>query len=137
MKRKAISNLLTQIILIGIIVGFMGTTIGLINYVTNDLLFNTRQFESFIIENIMFKTDQVNAIEVIIKNVGEVDVSINKVLINDEDVSSNMRPSKLNLKPKESGNIIIEYDWIPGYRYSIIVLSSRFGVMREIIIAPN
>jgi len=137
LKRRALSTIITHLILIGIIMGAMSSIVTLINYATNNVLFNSQQFESFIIENVEFKTDERGTIEVTVRNIGSIDVVIDKVLINDNDVSSEMAPNKLYLKPKESGAIAVQYDWIPNFDHSITIISERFNIARDFHHSPE
>ena len=137
MKRNAQSTIITHLLLIGIIMGAMSSVVTMINYTVNNLLFNSQQFESFIIENVAFKTGERNVIEITVRNTGSIDVVIDKIVVNDNDLSNEMPPDKLCLKPKESGAVAISYDWVPDLDHLIIIISKRFNIVSDIHRSPK
>ena len=137
MGRKAESTIITHLMLIGMIMGAMSGVITLVNYTANNLLLNSQQFESYVIENVAFKTGEGNVIEVTARNTGSIDVVIDKIVVNDGDLSNEMPKDKLYLKPKESGTVAIPYDWVPDLDYSVIIISKRFNIVHDICHSPK
>jgi len=137
MGGKAHSTIITHLILIGIIVGAMSSVVTLVNYTTNNLLFNSQQFESFMIENVAFKTGEESVIEITVRNTGSVDMVVDKILVNGDDLSNKMSPNELCLKPKESGAITIPFDWVPAIDHIVIIISKRFNIVSDTYCSPK
>ena len=121
-KRRGISELMSNLILVIIVVGGMMATITLATDYFHNILDQAKP-EKLAIEDVTFSS--TNIITVTVRNIGKTDSKIVTVLVNDEDMSSYMSPSTLTLQPSHKGHIYATCSWASGETYTIVVMSER------------
>lgn len=126
-NKRAITPVLSSLLLTVITVAGMSLAATAAYVISNNL--HQTMGERFIVEDVWFRTGSVN---VYLRNVGEVDITVSSVYINFILQSTSL----LTLHVGEGGWLNATYTWMSGQVYYINIVTTRGTQVADYYVAP-